>query len=54
MLQDKEFPPVSQEEKQYELDLAFIYDAFQNVWADATNLYLVEKNRKQKKEASLP
>jgi len=49
VLQEKEFQPGSQEEdKQYELDLAFIYDAFQNVWADATNFYLVEKNKKMK------
>ena len=48
-MQEKEFQPGSQEEdKQYELDLAFIFDAFQNVWADATNFYLVEKNKKMK------
>ena len=49
ILQEKEYQPMNQEEeKQYEMDLAFIYDAFQNVWADATNFYLVEKNKKQK------
>ena len=49
VLQEKDFVPQTQEEeKQYELDLAFIYDAFQNVQANATNFYLVEKNDKNK------
>jgi len=49
VLQEKEFQSASQdEEEQYELYLAFISDAFQNVWADATNFYLVEKNKKLK------
>ena len=46
--QEKEFQRIShEEEKQYELDLASIFDTFQNVWAHATNFYLVEKNKKQ-------
>ena len=48
VLQDKEFEPTTlADEKAYELDSAFIYDAFQNFWADSMN-YLVEQNKKTK------
>ena len=49
VLQDKEFEAMTlAEEKTYELDSAFIYDAFQNSWADSMNFYLVEQNKKNK------
>ena len=32
--------------EQYKEDPAFIDDAFQNVWADSINFYLVEQNKK--------
>ena len=44
MLQDKEYEATTlADEKTYELDSAFIYDAFQNSWADSMNFYLVEQ-----------
>lgn len=49
ILQEKDYQPMSnKDKKQYDLALAFIYDAFQNVWADATDFYLVAKNKKEK------
>ena len=38
--------PFVQEEKTYELESTFIYDAFQNSWADSMNL--VKQNKKNK------
>jgi hypothetical protein len=49
VLQDKEFIPQDDiDEEQYAEDLTFIYDAFQNCWADSMNFYLVEQNKKTK------
>ena len=49
VLQDKEYEPNSTvDDKTYEADAAFIYDAFQNSWADSTNFYLVEQNKTTK------
>ena len=47
ILQEDEFDP-DDEKKQYQEDSAFIYDAFQNSWADSMNFYLVEQNKKDK------
>ena len=50
IMQEEEFDPEDNdiERKQYQEDSAFIYDAFQNSWADSMNFYLVEQNKKDK------
>jgi hypothetical protein len=49
IFQDEEFLPVTKNEIQtYKSDLTFIYDAFQNSWADSMNFYLVEQNKPTK------
>jgi len=49
VLQDEEYKPIDPTYRhQYKEDLAFIYDAFQNAWADSMNFYLVEQNKKTK------
>ena len=49
VLQDEEYEPTDPTgRQQYKEDLAFIYDAFQNAWADSMNFYLVEQNKKTK------
>ena len=51
ILQEDEFDPDDDiEKKKYQEDSAFIYDAFQNSWADSMNFYLVEQNKKNKME----
>ena len=49
VMQVEEVIPLTDiEEKNYQSDCAFIYDAFQNCWADSMNFYLVEKNKRKK------
>ena len=49
VLQDKNYEPSDEAEgRQFLEDSAFIYDAFQNAWADCMNFYLVEQNKKEK------
>jgi len=49
VLQDDEYIALDRVDKgNYELDSAFIYDAFQNAWAESMNFYLVEQNKKTK------
>ena len=49
ILKEEEFDPDDDiEKKQYQEDSSFIYDAFQNSWADSMNFYLVEQNKKNK------
>ena len=44
--QEEEYEPITENERSsYKLDLSFIYDAFQNSWADSMNFYLVEQNK---------
>ena len=46
---EKEFEPVTEAERaNYKLDYTFVYDAFQNCWADFMNFYLVEHNKPTK------
>ena len=48
-MKEEEFDPDDDIQKQQYLeDSAFIYDAFQNSWADLMNFYLVEQNKKDK------
>ena len=55
VLQDEEYEPTdSVDGAQYKEDLEFIYDAFQNAWADSMNFYLVEQNKKNKDGKGLP
>ena len=49
VLQDEEYEPTdSVDGPQNKEDLEFIYDAFQNAWANSMNFYLVEQNKKNK------
>ena len=49
VLQDEDFEPTDEVDwRQFQEDSAFIYDAFQNAWADSMNFYLVEQNKKEK------
>jgi len=49
VLQEEEYEPVTENERSsYKLDLSFIYDDFQNSWADSMNFYLVEQNKHTK------
>jgi len=49
VLQDEEYEPTYLVDgAQYKEDFGFIYDAFQNAWADSMNFYLVEQNKKTK------
>ena len=49
VLQDEDFEPTDEIDwTQFQEDSAFIYDAFQNAWADSMNFYLVEQNKKEK------
>ena len=48
----KNMNPVTENERSsYKLDLTFIYDAFQNSWADSMNFYMVEQNKPTKNGA---
>ena len=48
VLQDEDFEPTDEIDwRQFHEDSAFIYDAFQNAWADSMNFYLVEQNKKE-------
>ena len=48
-LQGEEFIPMNEGEEMYDSsDLAFIYDVFQNCWADSMNFYLVNRNKLRK------
>ena len=49
VLQEEEYEPITENERStYKLDLSFIYDAFQNSWADSMNFFLVEQNKPTK------
>jgi len=44
VLQNENYEPVTENESSsYKLDSTFIYDAFQNSWADSMKFYLVEQ-----------